>query len=139
MNNNARIGGILSIVSGAMGALYGLFVAAMGIFFSAVFPMMSRFDRSFSQSPFPVEGFTMIFAIVYGVMGLGIVMVGALAIVGGVFAMKKRYWGVALAGSIAGTYVFFPCGIASTIFISMAKGEFQGQPAEGTQINTREK
>jgi hypothetical protein len=139
MSSNAKIGGILSIVSGAMGALCGLFIAGMGVLFSLFSSILPGFDRSFSRAPFPVEGFTMIFTVVYGVMGLGIILVGALAIVGGVFALKKHYWGVALAGSIAGTYVFFPCGIASTIFISMARPEFQNQVAEGTEINAWEK
>ena len=123
MENNARIGGILSIVSGAMGAFSGIMVAFLGIFFAAFMPVMSRFDR-FSSPP-PFDGFFTIFAVVYGGMGFFLMLVGALSIVGGVFALKRRHWGWALAGSIAGSYVFFATGIAAVIFTAMAKNEFQ--------------
>jgi hypothetical protein len=41
-----------------------------------------------------------------------------------VFAIKRKYWGVALAGAIASIFTFFPCGIAAVVIISMAKPEF---------------
>ena len=123
MENNARIGGILSIVSGAIGAFSGIMVAFLGIFFAVFMPAMSRFDR-FPSSP-PFDGFFAIFAVVYGSMGFFLMLVGALSIVGGVFALKKRHWGWALAGSIAGAYVFFATGIAAVIFTAMARNEFQ--------------
>jgi hypothetical protein len=47
-----------------------------------------------------------------------------LAIVGGAFALKKRHWPLALAGAIAGTITFFPCGIPAIIFVSLGKEEF---------------
>jgi hypothetical protein len=51
-------------------------------------------------------------------------VLGALAIAGGVFALKKKYWAVAIAGAAAGTILFYPCGIAATILVSLGRPEF---------------
>ena len=45
-------------------------------------------------------------------------------IVGGVFALQRRKWGWALVGSIISILGVFPLGIASTIFVIIAKDEF---------------
>lgn len=50
-----------------------------------------------------------------------------LPIVGGVFALQRRKWGWALAGSIIAILGMLPLGIASTIFVSLAKEEFESQ------------
>ena len=52
-------------------------------------------------------------------------------IIGGVYAIQRRKWGWALAGSIIAIVSGFPMGIASvmgvvsTIFVAMAKEEFE--------------
>jgi len=61
----------------------------------------------------------------YSIFAFVMIIAGVLAIVGGVFAMKKKKWGVALAGSIGSIIAFMPCGIASIIFVIMGKEEFQ--------------
>lgn len=48
-------------------------------------------------------------------------------IVGGVFALQRRKWGWALAGSIIAILGTFPLGITSTILVSLAKDEFEPQ------------
>ena len=50
-----------------------------------------------------------------------------LPIVGGVFALQRRRWGWALAGSIIAIPGMFPLGVASTILVSLAKEEFEPQ------------
>jgi hypothetical protein len=109
------IGGILSIVSGAFGFL-GAASCLLGILMFTVMPI----DYG---DPMPFDIFTVV-ALVYGVIGGLFILVGILAIVGGVFSMKKKLWPLALAGSIAGTIAFFPCGIPAIIFTTMAKPEF---------------
>lgn len=57
---------------------------------------------------------------------------GIVAIVGGVFALKRKRWGLALAGSICAIFsVFFipillnvPLAIAAIVLVVLAKGEF---------------
>ena len=46
-------------------------------------------------------------------------------IIGGVFALQRRNWGWALAGSIISILGVLPLGIASTIFVIIAKDEFE--------------
>ena len=121
MENQAKVGGILCIVSGA----FCVFHLAWTAF--TIYMVEFMFDRPFSPNfpthPFPPDFYTFM-TIFYGAIGLFFTLSGILAIVGGVFALKKRRWGMALAGSVAGTFTFFPVGIPAIIFIAMAKQEF---------------
>jgi hypothetical protein len=50
----------------------------------------------------------------------------ALALIGGIFALQRKRWGWALAGSIAAILgSWWPLGIAATVFTAMAKDEFK--------------
>ena len=53
--------------------------------------------------------------------GLPLIVLGAIAIIGGVFALKRRVWWLALVGSICA----FPIGILSLVFVIMGKNEFE--------------
>jgi hypothetical protein len=128
-NNYAYISGMLSIVSGAFGALMGLLVTGMGILFYFLFSSGGMSD--FETEPFISEAFPWIFIGIYGLMGLIIVAMGVLSIIGGAFALKKKHWPWALAGAIAGAAVFFYTGIAAVVLVSLAKSEF-----EVNKINT---
>ena len=119
MNNNAKVGGILSIVSGAFG-IFGLAGALFSIYIFRF--MFSETSTPYGGGP-PPEFFT-IMTIIYVAWGLLFALIGALGVVGGVFALKRKRWGLALAGSIAGTVTFFPCGIPAIIFVTLAKPEF---------------
>jgi hypothetical protein len=55
-------------------------------------------------------------------------ILGILAIVGGICALRRKRWGWALAGAVGGVLPFFPLGIASTILTVMARDEFERQP-----------
>ena len=121
MGNNAKVGGILSIVSGAFGIIYLGWMILMIWMFNFMFTMP---QTQYPMTPeFPQEMFQ-IMAIFYGAMGLIMALIGALGIVGGVFAIKKKHWALALAGAIAGTVTFFPCGIPAIIFVCLGKEEF---------------
>jgi hypothetical protein len=119
MEDNAKVGGILSIVSGSFGVLG----SGLIILWIWMFNWMLTVPQEPMAPEFPHE-FFQFFAIIYGAMGLILVLIGALGIVGGAFALKKRNWPLALAGAIAGTITFFPCGIPAIIFVSLGKGEF---------------
>jgi hypothetical protein len=56
------------------------------------------------------------------------IMVGGAAIPGGIYAVKRRHWGVALAGSICSPlYVRF-WRIPALILVVLGKGEFRRSP-----------
>ena len=60
-------------------------------------------------------------------MGSTMIPFGAIAIVGGIYATKRRVWGLALAGAIHALLVHPPfiLGILAIVFISMGKEEFE--------------
>ena len=60
-------------------------------------------------------------------MGLAIpfLIVGILAIVGGVYALKRKKWGWALTGSILALFPWWVLGIAAIVITILAKNEFE--------------
>ena len=122
MQNHAKVGGVLSIIAGSLGVLSFLFFIGIAV---VMLIIPGGFGDSYYHNPGPPEGFFAIMAAIYIIMGICHVVVGALAIVGGVFALRKTHWGWALAGSIGATIVFFPCGVPAIIFTAMGKPEFQ--------------
>src|SRR4030042_4248835 len=127
MTNHAKVGGIFSIISGGFGVLWLLMAVFLIVILAAV-TWETDYYYDGSESP---EAFFAVMIVIYIIIGLFFTLVGVLAIVGGVLALKRKHWGWALAGSIAGTIVFFPCGVPAIIFVAMGKGEFKDkqQPA----------
>jgi hypothetical protein len=127
MQNYARAGGILSIVAGGLGCLSALVLVLLAVFMGVLFGG-NVFDGHYYNSPGPE--FTLeIMAIFYAVCGGIGVLVSVLAIIGGVYGIKKKNWGLALAGAIAGVLAFFPCGVIAIIFTALGKPEFSAPPA----------
>jgi len=123
MNKYATIGGVLSVVSGALGILSGLSMIAFGLFFKWI--MMFGEYTSY-EDQISIDQMGTFFGVLYGIMGGFWVLFGVLALVGGIYALRKKLWGLALAGSIGGLLTCFPVGIVAVIFTAMAKPEFEG-------------
>ncbi len=119
-NKWAVVGGILSIVSGAFGILSGLVLVFVGIFFREIILLG---DIS-AASDLSLEEISTIITVMYGATGMGFVLLGVLALIGGIFAIRRKLWGLALAGAIAAVLIFFPTGVVAIIFTSMARPEF---------------
>jgi len=122
MQNYSKVGGILSIVSGGL----GVFSALIIIIFAVVLGIFGR-NGFYNDGYRNQDNFVIVITIIYGIWGFLGLLVSALAIVGGVFALKKKHWGMALAGSIAGVLAFFPCGVIAVIFTALGKQEFNAQ------------
>jgi hypothetical protein len=120
MTNNAKVGGVLSIVAGAFGVLAMFLWMLVGI----LILVAGNIEGGYYYDTMRPETMMTIAAVFYFIMGIGSVILGALAIVGGVFALKRKYWGWALAGSIASVFTFFPCGIPAVIFTALGRPEF---------------
>ena len=123
MTNHARIGGILSIVAGGLGLLGGIGYGFLAILIGVI-GTGTNFDSYNYSSYDPM----IIVAIVFGICAFIDLVVSILAIVGGVFNIKRRTWGLALAGSIGAVLAFFPCGIPALIFTALGKPEFNTLP-----------
>jgi hypothetical protein len=110
--------GILNIIVGALSALGAMGIIAVIAFGSAnIMHFLPPADAPFiAPLIVPILIPFLVFFIVRAV----------LTIIGGVFALQRRKWGWALAGSII-AIIGQTCllGIASTIFVAIAKDEFE--------------
>jgi len=118
------VGGVLTIVSSVLGALGSIFFLAMPYLMSTLDDFSGTYDTE------AIDFVGGLYAAI-GIIGL---LLGALGIVGGIFAVNRKTWGLALAGAIASSILFFPLGIVAVIFVSMAQPEF-AKPAASAAIN----
>ena len=96
--------GTLNIISGCFGIVGGVYIANVG-----------GLDWNLPA---------LVVAIV-GVVGISRIVLGVIALIGGIFARRRKLWELALAGSITSILCAPPLGILSTIFVSMSKKEFK--------------
>ena len=59
-----------------------------------------------------------------GALGIPIIVLGIIAIVGGIYAIKRRLWGLALVGAIIALAPSSILGILAIIFVAISKKEF---------------
>lgn len=100
--------GILSIIAGAIGVILGLVLALAGGAWGALVGFF-----------FPVLG-----GAIAGAFAVPLIL-GVVAIVGGAYALKRRFWGLALAGSICALFGVWFLGIPAIIFVILGKAEFE--------------
>jgi len=117
MGNKSQIGGVLSIVAGALGVIGGLFM----FLFVPIINIAIQTDPT--ASSFTLDELSVLNAI-FIVSGVVAIILSALAITGGVFSIKKKSFGMALTGAIVSIFTVFPLGIAAVILISMGRNEF---------------
>ena len=105
------VAGILSLVAGALGIIIGIAVATIGAIGCGVWgemglPFIGRLAVTATAAP---------------------LVLSAVAIVGGVYALKRKVWGLALAGGICALLIppAFVLGILAIIFVAMGKDEFK--------------
>jgi hypothetical protein len=106
--------GILDIVAGGLGLIAGLVLLIFGAVGSSFMPYFAP------QLP-PTAAVA-----IFSAMAVPFILIAILAIVGGIYALKRKIWGLALAGSIAA--FFSPCwylGIAAIVFTALSKNEFE--------------
>ncbi|TFH36823.1 MAG: hypothetical protein E4G93_01430 [Dehalococcoidia bacterium] len=112
--------GVCSIVGGALGILSGLAAGVMGIWSMSGMPgMWGMWGAESHMTPWGANPF--------GWFGLPALILGAMAIVGGIFALKRRHWGLSLAGAICATLtpISFILGVPAIVFIALSHDEFE--------------
>ena len=85
--------GILSIVAGTIGLIAGIVAAVVGGVL-ATFPWY--YGNVWTDA---VSNATIVSAV-----GAGLIVIGIVAIVGGIFTLKRRVWGLALTGAICALF-----------------------------------
>ena len=114
-------GGVLTVISGAFQVIGGGIASALVI---AAF-MGSRL-RPFQGMPLPWEWSERVMfvgPVLVGVVALGLVL-GIVAIVGGVSALRRKSFGLSLAGAICALPSAI-LGILAIIFVAVSKTEFE--------------
>ena len=107
------VAGILAIISGVLGLIGA---ASLFIGFGV------------TSGAFGIPGVGDIPAFVPGlILGMAIpsAIIDILALVGGIYAVQRKMWGLALAGSIAAILAFLPLGIPAVILAAQSKNEFE--------------
>ena len=95
-----------------MGILLALFFAALAIF--------SRGDMAcFERFPIAIGASVLI------TLAIFLLIVSILAIVGGIYALRRKNWGMALTGSIAALVCMAPLGIAAIVLVALSKEDFE--------------
>lgn len=113
--SKATVAGVLDIISGISGLVGGIPLLVLALVGSGVLGTL----------PDPeVRPLALIPLALFGPLAVLCFVSGIIAIFGGIAALNRRRWGLALAGSIAAVFGFFPIGIAAVIFTILAEPEF---------------
>ena len=112
--------GILNIVAGTMGIIGGIFLIAAG----RVIDQLGGIWAGAIDVPAAVTEAIGVSPGVISALGAIPLVFGIIALVGGVFALQRRIWGLALAGAILAMFISGLLGILSIIFVSLGKREF---------------
>jgi len=127
--------GILLIISGAIGMARGGFLMALGGIVGRLTgvgvemsDLMSEWLGAFVPGtvdiPLLVMGIISISSYVLTIIGIVSLVFGIISLVGGIQAIRRKAWGLALAGSILAIPASAVLGILATIFVSLGKQEF---------------
>ena len=99
--------GILTIIGGIAGIAIGAVLTTLGAGFLAEIPGM--------------EG---LWELMAGI-GAGLFVFGIIALIAGIFTLRRKYWGFGLAGAILALFPIIPLGVLAIIFVAMSKKEFK--------------
>ena len=99
--------GILALISGIIGCIYALVVTV-----EAGMPSEGHFSVSYIHADEIAKPVVLL-------------VLGIVAIVGSVYAWRRKSWGLALAGSICALSPVGVLGILAIIFVALGKGEFK--------------
>jgi hypothetical protein len=114
--------GILDIVAGAIGMVGGIALAMLKLLFDTIDKEVLRFNPQIIQ-PALIKWVENMFSALFAVPFV-LVFIGIISIIGGVYALQRRIWIFALAGSISSCVAFPFFGIPSVVITSLAKDEF---------------
>ena len=113
------VAGILNIIVGVFN-LIGMFLIIIVIV--AIGSGMLALSAFINIIPIWLSG------ILQGVLIIIAILLGVfspLPLIGGIYAVQRKNWGLALAGSIAAILSSTPLGIVSTVLVALAKNEFE--------------
>lgn len=134
----SRTAGILSIIAGSAGIAVGAMVGGFAVFLRGLTgtELSTLLDRwagtggmdiwgpSIEMMPEILEMLPGLASTLLIAVTVAVIVFGVIALLGGINAVKRRRWGLALAGAILAIPVIPPLGILAVIFVSIGKREF---------------
>lgn len=127
--------GVMTIITGAMGIAGGIFLFFLSGLIGGLGgvdwgSMMDKWSGSWwgpgaVDIPGMMDNIIGIGTTVFLIAGIVVLVFGIIALCGGINAVKRRRWGLSLAGSILSLFIMPILGILAIIFMSLGKGEFE--------------
>jgi hypothetical protein len=112
----ATVAGVLDIIAGGMALIGGVVLVGLGALGSSVL----------ASVPADVHGAVKLLPLlIFYPLALLLFAQGAVAIAGGVAALNRRSFGLAVAGSIIAVLLFLPLGVVALVLTIMAEPEFR--------------
>jgi len=115
------VAGLLNVISGIFFVIGGITILSLLSQPRAAVPWASYASYSMGLEGEPSSSFVTIFIITLGTAAL---ILGMVSTLGGICSIKRRLWGIALAGSISTFIYLLVFGIPAIIFTVMSKEEF---------------
>jgi len=118
-------GGVLSIIAGALEVIGGVIIAALTVGIRIVLRLVPvpLHPGDWFEHVMPFMPFIPMWLIIVGVP---LFALGVVAIVGGVSALRRRNFGLSLAGAICSLpSPTIPLGILAVIFVSLSRRDFE--------------
>ena len=112
--------GILNIISGISNLIGFIFIIIAIITVSTSSAIINNYIPA-NILPVSIGQIITILALVAVLAALQ----GVIPLIGGIYAIQRRKWLFALISSIVAIFGMTPLGIASTIFVAIAKDEFE--------------
>ena len=108
-----KIAGLLSIIAGSIGILGSVIAIVLFSFVNNPHNNPMPLDSSFGDA----VGWALI---------ISFLVINLVAVAGGVMAIKRRLWGLALAGAICAMFSLWASvlGIVSIVFLALSRHEF---------------
>lgn len=127
--------GILTIITGAMGIAGGILLFLLsGLMGTLGGADWSQWIEKWSGEwwgpgaadiPGMMNQVLGISSTVFLIAGIVVLVFGIIALTGGISSIKRRRWGLSLAGSILSLFIMPILGVLAIIWVSLGKGEFE--------------
>jgi hypothetical protein len=124
MSNKAQPAGILTIITGSIGALGSLVLLGLiPLIRSAMTDPTFQTNNTLTPAEIKTAADFMTGFVTFGAV-IGILL-AIFIIFAGVYTLQRKAWGLGLAGSIVGLFVFFPTAVPALVFTALARPEFE--------------
>ena len=126
--------GILEIISGVMGIGVGIVVMGVGRFVGTLGGLdwsdfMGEWGGAWGPGmgdmPSKITEIVGISSTIMLVVGIVVLAFGIIALVGGIYSIKRRKWGLALAGDILTLPIGGILALLALIFVALGRKEFE--------------